>query len=88
MASSNEPEQQSSSSQSQKPPETELLNVIVDREGQNVNAKWGLHPKLKEDLRPEEWKELTDLMEKVTSIVGTRFSEILSQNEQGQSGTA
>ncbi|MEC4670624.1 MAG: hypothetical protein VST66_01925 [Nitrospirota bacterium] len=88
MASSNEPEQQSSSSQSQKPPETELLNVIVDREGQNVNAKWGLHPKLKEDLRPEEWKELTDLMQKVTSIVGTRFSEILSQNEKGQSGTA
>ncbi len=88
MATSNEPEQQSSSSQSQKPPETELLNVIVDREGQNVNAKWGLHPKLKEDLRPEEWKELTDLMQKVTSIVGTRFSEILSQNEKGQSGTA
>ena len=88
MATSNEPEQQSSSSQSQKPPETELLNVIVDREGQNVNAKWGLHPKLKEDLRPEEWQELTDLMQKVTSIVGTRFSEILSQNEQGQSGTA
>lgn len=88
MATSNSPERESLSSQSQNPQETELLNVIVDREGQNVSAKWGLHPKLKEDMRPEEWQELTDLMQKVTSIVGTRFSEILLQNEKGQSGTA
>ncbi len=88
MATSNQPDPQSSSSQSQKPPETELLNVIVDREGQKVSAKWGLHPTLKEDLRPEEWQELTDLMQKVTSIVGTRFSEILNQTPKNPSGTA
>ena len=25
-------------------PETEILNVVVQREGQKVSTKWGLHP--------------------------------------------
>ena len=70
------------------PAETEILNVVVQREGQKVSTKWGLHPNLKEELRPEEWKELTDIMKKVTAIVGHRFSEVLSQNEGSTSGTA
>ncbi|RMH31874.1 MAG: hypothetical protein D6690_15190 [Nitrospirae bacterium] len=71
------------------PAETEILNVVVQREGQKVSAKWGLHPNLKEELRPEEWKELTEIMQKVTAIVGHRFSEILSQNPEGSApGTA
>ena len=47
------------------------------REGQKVSTKWGLHPNLKEELQPEEWKELTEIMGKVTTIVGNRFSQIL-----------
>ena len=45
-------------------------------------------PQLKSDLRPEEWKEVTDLMAKVTDIVGTRFSEVLSNVEPDPPGHA
>jgi hypothetical protein len=69
-------------------PETEILHVVIQREGKLVNAKWGLHPNLKEELKPEEMTELTDIMEKVTNIVGNRFSKILTQAEEDVSGTA
>ncbi|HQU28145.1 MAG: hypothetical protein R3B83_16600 [Nitrospirales bacterium] len=69
-------------------PQTEILYVAVQREGQQVSAKWGLHPSLKEDLKPEEWKELTDIMGKVTTLVGNRFSKILNRAEEDAGGTA
>lgn len=69
-------------------PETEILNVVVQREGQKVSTKWGLHPNLKEELKPEEWRELTEIMGKVTAIVGNRFSQVLNQPEQETSGSA
>lgn len=69
-------------------PETEILNVVVERDGQKVSTKWGLHPNLKEELKPEEWKELTEIMGKVTTIVGNRFTQVLNQTEEETSGTA
>ena len=69
-------------------PETEILHVVIQRDGKQVAAKWGLHPNLKEELKPEELTELTDIMGKVTNIVGKRFAEILTQAEEDVSGTA
>ena len=69
-------------------PQTEILYVAVQREGQQVSSKWGLHPSLKDELKPEEWKELTDIMGKVTTLVGNRFSKILNKAEEDVSGTA
>lgn len=69
-------------------PETELLNVSVEREGQKVSTKWGLHPKLKEELQPEEWTELTEIMGEVTTLIGNRVSAVLAENEHDQSGHA
>lgn len=68
--------------------EVELLRVSVSREGKQVTANWALHPQMKRDLRPEELKELADLMAKVTGLVGARFSEILSTVEPDPPGTA
>jgi hypothetical protein len=82
---------QSSSGTSQAPttpPETEILHVVIQRDGKQVSAKWGLHPNLKEELKPEEWKELTEIMGKVTTLVGNRFSQVLHQAEEDASGTA
>jgi hypothetical protein len=70
------------------PPETEILHVVIQRDGKQVSAKWGLHPNLKEELKPEEWKELTEIMGKVTTLVGNRFSQVLHQAEEDASGTA
>jgi len=41
-------------------PEIEILHVVIHRDGKQIEAKWGLHPNLKEELKPEEWKELTE----------------------------
>lgn len=79
------------SSSSQAPaniPETEILHVAVQREGQQVSTKWGLHPSLKDELKPEEWKELTEIMGKVTTLVGNRFSQVLNKAEEDVAGTA
>ena len=59
--------------------ELELLRVLVSRKGTHVDAQWAIHPQLKQDLLPQEWREVTDLMSKVIGIVGTRFSQILAQ---------
>jgi hypothetical protein len=59
--------------------DVELLRVLVSRKGTQVDAQWAIHPQLKQDLLPQEWEEVTDLMAKVTGIVGTRFSQVLAQ---------
>ena len=59
--------------------DVELLRVLVSRKGTQVDAQWAIHPQLKQDLLPGEWQEVTDLMAKVTGIVGTRFSQVLRQ---------
>src|ERR1700693_2561805 len=59
--------------------EVELRRVLVSRKGTQVDAQWAIHPQLKQDLLPQEWQEVTNLMAKVTGIVGTRFSQVLTQ---------
>ena len=59
--------------------DVELLQVLVSRKGPQVEAQWAIHPQLKQDLLPHEWQEITDLMTQVSAIVGTRFSQVLSQ---------
>lgn len=68
--------------------DVELLRVLVSRKGTQVDAQWAIHPQLKHDLLPDEWKEVTDLMGKVTGIVGNRFSEVLSNVEPDPPGHA
>jgi hypothetical protein len=68
--------------------DVELLRVLVSRKGTQVDAQWAIHPQLKHDLLPDEWKEVTDLMAKVTDIVGNRFSEVLSNVEPDSPGHA
>lgn len=68
--------------------DVELLRVLVSRKGTQVDAQWAIHPQLKQDLLPQEWKEVTDLMAKVTGIVGTRFSQVLAQADPEPSSNA
>lgn len=68
--------------------DVELLRVLVSRKGTQVDAQWAIHPQLKQDLLPQEWQEVTDLMAKVTGIVGTRFSQVLTQADPEPPGNA
>lgn len=68
--------------------DVELLRILVSRKGKQVNAEWAIHPQIQQDLLPTEWKEITDLMAKVTNIVGNRFSKILVEAEPDPPGHA
>ena len=68
--------------------DVELLKLVVTRDGQKVTAQWAIHPQIKLDLLPDEWKELSDIMSQVTNIVGTRFAQVLSETEPDQPGNA
>ncbi len=68
--------------------DVELLKVMVVRDGKQVNAQWAIHPQLKHDLKPEEWKEVTDLMAQVAGIVGGRFTKLLTDVEPDRPGNA
>jgi hypothetical protein len=68
--------------------DVELLHVNVTRKGKGVNAEWAIHPQIKQDLGAEEWKEISQLMAKVTDIVGRRFSQILADVEPDPPGNA
>src|SRR4030066_107746 len=68
--------------------DVELLRVLVSRKGTQVDAQWAIHPQLKQDLLPQKWQEVTDLMAKVTGIVGTRFSQVLTQADPEPSSNA
>lgn len=67
--------------QGEAPNSIQLINVLVDREGEQVSSKWGIHPQLKRDLSPAEWQELSEHMNRVTAIVGAKFAEQLSTDE-------
>ena len=68
--------------------DVELLRVLVSRKGTQVDAQWAIHPQLKHDLKPEEWNEVNTLMAQVTTLVGNRFSQVLSEVEPDPPGHA
>jgi hypothetical protein len=68
--------------------DVELLRVLVSRIGTQVEAQWAIHPQLKQDLLPTEWQEVTELMAKVTDIVGDRFSKALANVDPMPPGNA
>lgn len=68
--------------------DVELLRVLVSRKGTQVEAQWAIHPQLKQDLLPNEWQEVMDLMAKATDIVGDRFSKALTEADPMPPGNA
>ena len=68
--------------------DVELLRVLVSRKGTQVEAQWAIHPQLKQDLLPNEWHEIAELMAKATDIVGTRFSKALTDADSMPLGNA
>jgi hypothetical protein len=56
--------------------EIKLVSVMSSVEGEEVETRWGLHPRFKQDLKPEEAQELTRLMNRITQILGTRYAAV------------
>ncbi len=56
--------------------EIKLVSVMSAVEGDEVETRWGLHPRFRQDLRPAEAKELSRLMDRVTRILGERYAAV------------
>ena len=56
--------------------EIKLVSVMATVSGEEVETRWGLHPRFRQDLTQEESKELTKLMNRVTQILGERYAAV------------
>lgn len=56
--------------------EIKLISVMSSMAGEEVETRWGLHPRFRQDLSPEEAQELTRRMNRVTKILGERYAKV------------
>lgn len=70
------PESVAASSQRETGNEIKLLSVISTIQGEEIETRWGMHPRLREDLNPAQRHELSRLMNRVTQILGTRYAAV------------
>ncbi len=61
--------------------EIKLVSVMSTVRGEEVETRWGLHPRFRQDLNPEEAKELTRIMNEVTQILGERYAAVAFSTE-------
>ncbi|WP_447969594.1 hypothetical protein [Nitrospira sp. M1] len=55
-----------------------LVRVMSKISGEEIDSWWGIHPQFQRDLQPQEAKELTQHMNRVTRIIGERFAVVAS----------
>ncbi|MCC2642727.1 MAG: hypothetical protein K0S45_3140 [Nitrospira sp.] len=53
-----------------------LLSVMSSIRGEEVETRWGLHPRFRQDLTKEETKQLTATMNRVAKILGERYATV------------
>ena len=56
--------------------EIKLISVMSTVEGEQVETRWGLHPGFRQDLKPEEARELSRLMNRIAQILGERYAAV------------
>jgi hypothetical protein len=61
--------------------EIKLISVMSNVTGEEVETRWGLHPRFRQDLTPEEVQQLTKLMNRVAKILGERYASVAFSNE-------
>jgi len=53
-----------------------LVSVMSSIKGEEVETRWGLHPRFRQDLTQEEAKQLTATMNRVAKILGERYAAV------------
>ena len=56
--------------------EIKLVSVMSTVSGEEVETRWGLHPRFRQDLTAEEMQQLTRLMNRVAKILGERYAAV------------
>jgi len=49
--------------------------------GEEVETRWGLHPKFRADLTPTELQQLNKLLNRVAKILGERYATVAFSEE-------
>ncbi len=55
-----------------------LISVLSRVSGEEVETRWGVHPRFQRELKPDEANDMAQHMNRVTRIVGERFAIIAS----------
>ncbi len=61
--------------------EIKLVSVMSTVEGEEVETRWGLHPRFRQDLPPEDMQQVTKLMNRVAKILGERYASVAFSDE-------
>jgi hypothetical protein len=61
--------------------EIKLVSVMSTVAGEEVETRWGLHPRFRQDLPPEDIQQVTKLMNRVTKILGERYASVAFSDE-------
>jgi len=56
--------------------EIKLVSVVSTVAGEEVETRWGLHPRFRQDLSPEDMQQLATLMNRVAKILGERYASV------------
>lgn len=56
--------------------EIKLVSLMSSVAGEEVETRWGLHPRFRNDLTPTELQQLTKLLNRVAKIVGERYAAV------------
>ena len=58
-----------------------LVSVMSIVEGETVETRWGLHPRFRQDLLPEDLQRIAKLMNRVAKILGERYASVAFSDE-------
>jgi hypothetical protein len=61
--------------------EIKLISVMSNVTGEEVETRWGLHPRFRQDLTAEEVQQLTKLMNRVAKVLGERYATVAFSDE-------
>ncbi|MEC4890174.1 MAG: hypothetical protein RI101_08970 [Nitrospira sp.] len=58
-----------------------LVSLMSTVTGEEVETRWGLHPRFRQDLSPSELQQLTKLLNRVAKILGERYAAVAFSEE-------
>ncbi len=58
-----------------------LVSLMSTVTGEEVETRWGLHPRFRQDLSPSELQQLTKLLNRVSKILGERYAAVAFSEE-------
>ncbi len=61
--------------------EIKLVSVMSTVAGEEVETRWGLHPRFRQDLLPEDIQRIAKLMNRVAKILGERYAAVAFSDE-------